>query len=111
MDFVRVVKLVLPLYVLAGYLSGYRMAKRAAQEKTSYVRPGPVSRWGAMFMVVLMPVAAFSACYEEWSAPISLGELFGIMIGITMNLLFFYGGCTVLLTKSEALQTDSRRTH
>jgi hypothetical protein len=103
MDFVKVVKLVLPLYILSGYLSGYRMAKRAAQQRTSsYVRPGQVSRWGAMFMVVLMPVAAFSACYEEWSAPTSVGELFGIMIGITMNLLFFYGGCNILFGSREA---------
>ena len=47
---------------------------------------------GAMFMVVLMPIAAFSACYEEWSTPLPLGEPFGTMIGITMNMLFFYGG-------------------
>ena len=97
MDLVRAVKIVLPLYISAGYLSGYRMAKRAAQERTSsYVRPGRASRWGAMFMVVIMPAAAFSACYEEWDAPLSPGELFGTMIGITMNLLFFYGACNVL---------------
>ena len=103
MDFVKAVKLLLPFYILAGYLSGYRMAKRAAHGRTSsYFRPGPVFRWGAMFMVVLMPVAAFGACYEEWSAPISLGKVFGTMIGITMNLLFFYGACTVLFGSRQA---------
>jgi hypothetical protein len=102
MDLVRVVKLVLPLYISAGYLSGYRMAKRAARERTSsYVRPGRASRWGAMFMVGIMPLAAFSALYEERNAPLSLGELFGTMIGITMNLLFFYGACNVLFGNRE----------
>jgi hypothetical protein len=102
MDLVRVVRLVLPLYISAGYMSGYRMAKCAAQERTSsYVRPGRASRWGAKFMVVLMPVAAFSACYEEWNAPLSPGEFFGTMIGITMNLIFFYAACNVLFGSRE----------
>lgn len=102
MDLMRAVKFVLPFYILAGYLSGYRMARRAAQERTSsYVRLGRASRWGAMFMVVLMPVTAFSACYEEWNAILSLGELFGIMIGVTMNLTFFYGACYVLFGSRE----------
>ena len=98
MDLLRAVKLVLPLYISAGYVSGYRMAKRAPQERTSsYVRPGRVSRWGAMFMVV----AAFGACYENWNAPLSRGELFGTMVGITMNLLFFYGACNILFASRE----------
>jgi hypothetical protein len=103
MPFERIVHIALPVYVLAGYFSAYRMARRTVEENPSTARPGRVTRWAAMSMLLIMPVAAFSACYQEWSASITLGELLGIMIGATMNIFFFFGGCIALLRKSPAL--------
>jgi polyferredoxin len=107
MSFGSVVRLVLPFYVLADYISGYRRAKRTVQNDP-LMRPGSVLRWGAMFMVVFMPFSAFVAWYEELNAHTSFAQFCGIMVGITMNLLFFYSSCVTLMTmKSTRLKEAS----
>jgi hypothetical protein len=101
MSFQTVAHLVLPLYIIAGYISAYRMAKRTAHSPSA--RSGAVKRWGARLMVLLMPLTAFDACYAEWNASISLGEIFAIMVGMSMNLLFFYSGCITLMADKNTL--------
>ena len=74
MAFEPVVHTALPVYVLAGHFSAYRIAKRTVKENHSTARPGRVTRWAGMSMLVIMPVAAFPLATKSGALPLLLGS-------------------------------------
>ncbi len=85
----------LALYVVTGYISAYRYAKHYLMKDGAKQKSSSIIRISSLILLVVMPLSAASALYERRDVP-----FIAVLIGATMNIFWFFGGCIGLLRGS-----------
>ncbi len=91
-------------YLLVGYVSAYYYAKRSTRKTQADLRRSSLARAGSWALIVLMPFCAASALYGI--RDILLAPL---LIGATINVFWFYSGCSGLLQGTTKPHSTDRQ--
>ena len=94
-DFLR---LALVLYVLGGYIAGYRYARRSLEKAGAKRSNSPMVRAGSWFLLVVMPLSAIAAFYANRH-----DSFLPLLVGATMNVFWFYAGCLGVLRNESGI--------
>jgi hypothetical protein len=82
----------IPIYLICGYVSAYRLARRQMVTQSFNQQPSKWKLWSGISLMCLMPLCALLAILESWNE-----SVIPLLIGSTMNLFWFYAGCRLYM--------------
>ncbi len=78
----------IPICLLCGYVSAYRLARRQMVMQPIDLQRSKWKLWSGISLMCLMPLCALLAILEAWN-----DSIIPLLIGSTVNLFWFYAGC------------------
>jgi hypothetical protein len=94
------VRVGLALFLVAGYLSAYRHAKDSAATGAAHRSTNSLRRAASIVLCVVMSLSAATALCSDWDGPFLL-QLFASLIGLSVNICWFYAGCVGLIATKQ----------